>query len=366
MTDLPASGYWSDNSRTEGEQKQWGEDIRDFINQMIGGGLEEDVTISSGSVTPSRAIISVDTEGATSSDTLDAIAQSNFPEGSVILVRAANASRTVTVNHNAGISGAILLQSGANTDLETDRFLWLKRTGTTWEEVSQIDTALGTASTKNVGQLSLIGVQTFTANGTYNATSGTQQVLVICTAGGGGGGYAKGGSGTAAAGAGGSAGGTAIKYINSGFDGVSVTVGGGGSGGDGSTDTAATGGGSSSFGAACSATGGDPGSFASAQAGWATIAPGSGGVGSGGDINLRGGQGGSSWMNGSSAVAMGGTGGASYWSGGSAGQVNGSVKSSDSDQIYGAGGGGGGASLTSTDQDGGDGGDGIVVVYEYG
>jgi hypothetical protein len=152
MTDLPASGYWSDNSRTEGEQKQWGEDIRDFINQMIGGGLEEDVTISSGSVTPSRAIISVDTEGATASDTLDAIAQANFPEGSTILVRAANASRVVTINHNAGVNGAVLTKSGANIDLVTDQFLWLKRTGTTWEEVSQLDTARGTASTQDTGK----------------------------------------------------------------------------------------------------------------------------------------------------------------------------------------------------------------------
>jgi hypothetical protein len=48
----------------------------------------------------------------------------------------------VTINHNAGVNGAVLTKSDANIDLVTDQFLWLKRTGTTWEEVSQLDSKL--------------------------------------------------------------------------------------------------------------------------------------------------------------------------------------------------------------------------------
>lgn len=210
---------------------------------------------------------------------------------------------------------------------------------------------------------SLIGLQVFTSNGTYTPTTGTKDVLVICTAGGGGGGYAVGGT-DAAAGAGGGAGGTSIERLTSGFSSVSVTVGTGGSGGVGSSATGATGGNSSSFGSALSATGGSAGANSGNQSATTIVQGGSGGIGSDGDVNLRGGGGGPG-INIAGSDAVSGVGGASYWGGGGPGIVNGSALSADTDNNYGAGG-AGGSTTTASDRNGGDGADGIVVVYEYG
>jgi hypothetical protein len=122
---------------------------------------------------------------------------------------------------------------------------------------------------------------------------------------------------------------------------VRVTVVGGGAGGGGSGGTAATNGGTSSFGAFCSATGGT-----------AVTSP-VGGVGSGGDINIKGGSGGGAGAGnhgGSGAGLSGGGGGAN------------SAATVSNGGNYGGGGGGGTTSVNG----GGGGGCAIEVVTVTG
>lgn len=52
MSALPASGYPSNASRTEGEMKQYFEDIRSNVEEHLGGAAESELTISGGSITP--------------------------------------------------------------------------------------------------------------------------------------------------------------------------------------------------------------------------------------------------------------------------------------------------------------------------
>lgn len=179
----------------------------------------------------------------------------------------------------------------------------------------------------------LINIQTFASEGTftYNKTPGTERILVYVTGAGGSGG---------SQGMGGGAGGTAIKLIDaSSLSSVSVTVADRNEGPSGTGD--GNDGGTSSFGTFCSASGGEGGLNGSS-----TEFPAEGGIGSGGDLNLRGGIGG---------THRGSGGGVSFWS---AAQIT----NQDADTGYFGGGGGGGAD--KIEAYGGSG--GSVVVFEYG
>lgn len=198
-------------------------------------------------------------------------------------------------------------------------------------------------------------VTVFTSNGTWTKQSWTKAVYagVVGSGAGGGGGATT----TGAAGGGGGAGGTALKLIQAASLGSteSVTVGVAASGGT----SGATGanGFSSSFGSHCSATGGTAGQGVTDVT---TIAlGGDGGIGSGGDINIRGGSGAPSVAP-NTTGRVGGNGGSSTHGGGGAPGLN----AGGAGGQFG-GGGAGGRRTASTDGPGGNGAAGVVIVMEY-
>jgi hypothetical protein len=146
--------------------------------------------------------------------------------------------------------------------------------------------------------------QVFTSSGTFTVPTGVTSCKVTVVGGGGGGGAA---TGTGSAACGGAGGGAAIEWITglTGGSTVTVTIGAGGSG---SSNTSGTTGGTSSFGSYCSATGGGGSVAATSGVGYAPT----GGVGSGGDLNIYGGRGGSASIltTGSSYLYRSGAGGA--------------------------------------------------------
>ncbi|MFO1057895.1 MAG: hypothetical protein U1E53_13115 [Dongiaceae bacterium] len=214
----------------------------------------------------------------------------------------------------------------------------------------------------------LIGVQVFSTPGTatYTPTAGTNSVVVeVVGGGGGGGGCATTGAGQVALGGVGGAGGYARERLNSGFTGVTVTVGAKGSGGAAGASNG-TAGGTSSFGSLVSATGGGLG-----QGGSAVTTPtlqakvGVNGAGSGGDINCGGIPGTFGIATAStSGFVRSGNGGSSVFGGGAIG-ADGSA-AGNAALGYGSGG-SGGANLASqaTGQAGGNGSDGVVIIWEY-
>lgn len=143
-----------------------------------------------------------------------------------------------------------------------------------------------------------IAVQSFTANGTYTAPSGTTRVMVQVIGGGGGSaGYGESGGGGGFA--------EGVFQLSAGTS-VTVTIGGGGGG---VTYYAIAGtGGTTSFGSYISATGGQGANQYIQHGG------GAGGLGAGGQTNLYGGTG-TGHMNGGSH-AQDGCGGYSYYGGG--------------------------------------------------
>ncbi len=218
----------------------------------------------------------------------------------------------------------------------------------------------------NGGITNLIRIQTFTSSGTYTRATGATKALVYVVGGGGGGGAVDGqGTNTGRAGSGGGGGGTAIKLITSGLGATeTVTIGAGGAGGTGSDDGAV--GGTSSFGSHCSASGGSGGNGGSGLgfSNAATQNSVAGGIGTSGDINIRGGPSTMGISAGTSAnECVSGTGGNSFFGGGAAG-VQADNDGNDADG-FGGGGSGGSTNHVSTNHAGGAGGAGIVVVYEY-
>ena len=177
----------------------------------------------------------------------------------------------------------------------------------------------------------------FATSTTFTVPTGITKVKVTVVGGGGGGAISGGGGG-----------GAAIEIVSGLTPGntVTVTVGTGGTGGNAGSGTAGTGGQTSSFGAFCSATGGVGGVAAF------TTDPPLGGLGSGGDLNIRGQGGGFGYNDG--CATLGGTGGSSILGGGSPGK-NGTGTAGGA---YGGGGGGSSAAVAGAGAAG-------VVIVEY-
>jgi hypothetical protein len=137
MTDLYADNALS-LVANQGSAKTLLEQLRDVVAELLGGSAGTTLTIAGGAVTPTRATHRIDTEGAAGTDDLDTIAQDNHGESRLLLLRAANAAHVVTVRHNIGGAGKVLLNDGASFVLNsTKKWLLLMREGTTWIEVDR-------------------------------------------------------------------------------------------------------------------------------------------------------------------------------------------------------------------------------------
>jgi len=145
MTDFPAADFIENlDPNNQGNLKDQLESLRAATVELLGGAAETNLEIVSGSVTPTAAIHSVDTEGAAAADNLDWIDYTNHPDGRLLLLRAYSAARVVTVRSAQGGNGEIILApdrpdstSGQFTLDATDKFLLLMRDGTQWVEVAR-------------------------------------------------------------------------------------------------------------------------------------------------------------------------------------------------------------------------------------
>ena len=274
-----------------------------------------------------------------------------------------NANSTVIKSNASGAVALSLQDSGGNHKLElygegtNQGFLanawgsWdlrkanngqlaLRVNGTNYDAIHQ-----GNIS----GNVGLQNIQVFTSSGTWNKPSGITRIKVYVTGGGGGGGSHNGDD----ANGGGGAGATAIEVIDvTSVSSVSVTVGSGGGGSSGNTASGAGNGNASSFGSYCTGGGGEGPNE------WGIGA--SGGVASGGDLNLRGGYGTSGNIDGYSNSEAGGSGGTSFWGGGPNGGTHWGSRGTNGP--YGAGGAGAHA---NTNNNGSDGQPGVVVIELY-
>jgi hypothetical protein len=141
MTALPAADFFN-GAITNAEAKDAQDEILAVIRELLGGEARSELTIASGSITPTGAVHTVDTESDAGSDNLDFIAQTNHPETRFLAIRAEDPTRAVVVRHNITGTGKILLADAVNLTLTgADQWLLLMRDDTTWREMRFVQAA---------------------------------------------------------------------------------------------------------------------------------------------------------------------------------------------------------------------------------
>lgn len=212
----------------------------------------------------------------------------------------------------------------------------------------------------------LLGIQRFTANGTYTPTAGTTRVLVECVAGGGGGGgVVATAAGQSAGGGGGGAGGYSVSFLTSGFSGAAVVVGNAGTAG--AVGGAGGAGGTSSFGGATVvANGGNGGQGGGAIGAFPVFVTNAqpGGLPGTGSIIAQGGEGGGYTTLLALNQIMGGRGGNTLYGAGGREQVQTNANGNPATG-FGAGGGGAATGASLGGFTGGAGAPGVVIIHEY-
>lgn len=238
------------------------------------------------------------------------------------------------------------------------------------------------ASSAYWGALSALGsvsVNALTSGTTYTRPAGLVSVLVFATGGGGGAGGSDSDGSGAAGGSGGGAGGTAIRVYTAEQLGetASYAIGAGGTAGSATGGNGGIGGNTtftpSGGGTALNAVGGGAGVGKAGTADNNRTAGAIGGIPTGGQLNIDGGDGvdGITASSGGTAgipAAIGGPGGGSFWGGGGSGSAVAAASAGVAGvnaTAYGAGGGGSATSDNTTGAVGGTGDQGVIFIVEF-
>ena len=122
MANMPTKSFLTSGLTTEAQFQSAIGDFYDVVNQLGILGTAEEITITLGSIAPTKCDIIVDTEGSASTDILDLIVPTNIGE-KLIFLRNKNASRAVTVSHLASGTGKIFLNTQASVVLSNPRYV---------------------------------------------------------------------------------------------------------------------------------------------------------------------------------------------------------------------------------------------------
>jgi len=156
---LPAAGYFVLGlSGTNGSTA-----LNDWLactRQYLGTQDETELTISSGSVTAAVSMHTIDTESDAATDTLTNIVISAH-NGFLIMVRAENAARVVTMTHEAGGAGQLSFLDAQDCVLDsTDKRVWF------WLDTGASPTTLREIARFGFGDLGLASMTAVTTGPT--------------------------------------------------------------------------------------------------------------------------------------------------------------------------------------------------------
>lgn len=166
MTALPAADYFTNPTRTNDQAKAAQDAMLAVARQAVGGSARSNLTIASGSITPTQGQHNVDTEAAAASDDLTNIVTTNLPDGSLLRLHIVNAGRVVTAKHAAGGAGQMTLAGSADFVIDTTlKWVLLQRSGTDWVEIDRFP-ALVAGATDTVAGVAEKATQAETDAGT--------------------------------------------------------------------------------------------------------------------------------------------------------------------------------------------------------
>lgn len=139
MATFPAVNHATDSLRTIGEFQADFEAMLAATKQIPGAAVAElAITISGGSITPAGGggVLVVDTESAAATDDLTNILTTNYPDGACVLLRNANAARSVVMKHAATGAGQLFLSRNADYVMDdTKKFILVQLRVTDWYEI---------------------------------------------------------------------------------------------------------------------------------------------------------------------------------------------------------------------------------------
>lgn len=193
---LPASGYLSDSSRTHGEMAAALEDQRDAVAQVPNGQAVETVTIDTGVIEPTAALVRVNTEDSDPTDDLTNITTTPFENGALMFLWPNVNTDDVVLKHEANSNDGYL-SLGADITLKTVSAVALLRCRKVtppyfWEIVFQFPgesvdprdewrTRYGVAD-------NTLHLVIYKADDTFTVPAGVKKIEVLAIGGGGGGG----------------------------------------------------------------------------------------------------------------------------------------------------------------------------------
>ena len=137
MATLPSRADLVSSLTTEAAYQSALGDFYDFVSQLWVSGAPEDLTIALGSVTPTRAAITVDTESSTATDDLTNVVATNI-NNKTLIIRAKHAARKVVIKHLAGGSGQFFNNTAGDVELDNVTKVIMfsyNNTSNRWEEM---------------------------------------------------------------------------------------------------------------------------------------------------------------------------------------------------------------------------------------
>ncbi len=168
MTAMPTKSHLTSSAATEAQFQAAIGAVYDVLNELPNIGPAQSIEIASGAVTPSKGMLTLDTENLAAADNLDFILATNLGERMVIL-GSTSASRVITIRHNQSGTGKIITLDAQPIILSDPNYkviLFYVTASASWVEISRnfgiyatssdlaairAKLGLGTASTKDTG-----------------------------------------------------------------------------------------------------------------------------------------------------------------------------------------------------------------------
>lgn len=158
MTDIPAKSSLINPGSTEGVFQDALGAFYDVIAEMAENGDADPQTISSGSITPLRALVAVETEGSAATDDLTTI-DASAVGSKLLIIGLQQSGRTLTVKHNTSGADHIRLKNGADyVMLNPNTYLVLRRNSEDgyWQEIMRTSADLSIPTISATGTSDVI------------------------------------------------------------------------------------------------------------------------------------------------------------------------------------------------------------------